>query len=65
MNTTSEEHFEEAARSPRWSLGREFCLLLLHNKKWWMAPVLLVILLLCLFALVGSSPIAPFIYTLF
>lgn len=35
------------------------------NKKWWLLPLILSLLLVGLLALVGGSPAAPFIYTLF
>jgi hypothetical protein len=37
-----------------------------ERKKWWLLPIILVFLLFSvLIVLVGSSAIAPFIYTLF
>ncbi|MBI2410245.1 hypothetical protein HYV30_04410 [Candidatus Kaiserbacteria bacterium] len=39
---------------------------LLHRKKWWLAPVIIVLALLgAVMAVSASSPLAPFIYTLF
>lgn len=43
----------------------EFVMFLAHNKKWWLAPILVVILLLGLLVFLSSTPLAPFIYTLF
>jgi hypothetical protein len=37
-----------------------------RRKLWWMIPMVVVLLLFgAIFVLAGSSPIAPFIYTLF
>lgn len=36
------------------------------NKKWWLLPVIIFMLLLSVvIVFAGSSPLAPFIYTLF
>lgn len=35
------------------------------TKKWWLAPILLVLLLVAVLVMLGSSSVAPFIYTLF
>jgi hypothetical protein len=57
--------FEELTDEPTPSLLQEFWLFLGHNKKWWLLPILLVVLGLGLIALASSTPLAPFIYTLF
>jgi uncharacterized protein DUF5989 len=56
---------QEAAKQPAPSLTSEFFAFLLHNKKWWLVPVLIVMALLTVLMLVSSTPVAPFIYTLF
>ncbi|MGA1769912.1 MAG: DUF5989 family protein [Steroidobacteraceae bacterium] len=43
----------------------EFWGFLGQNKKWWLAPIILVLLLLGTLAILTSSAMAPFIYTLF
>jgi hypothetical protein len=53
------------ARQRRPGLVRELWRLLRETKKWWLTPVVLALLLLGLFAMLGSSAAAPFIYTLF
>jgi len=59
---TLAEHAE--AKAP--GLVREFVDFLRHNKKWWLIPILVVLLLAGLIIVFGaSSPLAPFIYTLF
>jgi hypothetical protein len=49
----------------RASLFSEFWSFLRQNKKWWLIPLLLVILVFVGLSIFSSSPIAPFIYTLF
>ena len=46
-------------------LARELFELILYNKKWWLVPVILALLVIAGLAVLGSSPLAPFIYTLF
>jgi len=45
-------------------LIREFFEFAWQNKAWWIIPIVLVLLLLTFFV-VGTSSVAPFIYTLF
>ena len=48
------------------SLLKEFWDFLKVRKKWWLAPIIIMLLLLgFLIFFAGSSPLAPFIYTLF
>lgn len=35
------------------------------NKKWWLIPMMVVTLLLVALVVLGSSPAAPFVYTVF
>jgi hypothetical protein len=49
-----------------WQVVKEFLLFLRTEKKWWLMPLVLILLLLgILLALAPTSPLAPFIYTLF
>lgn len=49
-----------------WRVFQEFLLFLRQEKKWWLIPFVVVLLLLGLFlALAPTSPLAPFIYSLF
>jgi Family of unknown function (DUF5989) len=58
--------FEKAAADFRGeSLAAEFWAFLAQNKKWWLLPIVIVMLLLGALILLASSPVAPFIYTLF
>lgn len=56
---------DAAARRPRTGIVAEFLALLRYNKKWWLLPILVILFLLGLLAVLGGSPLAPFIYTLF
>ena len=57
--------FDDLAQQKRPSLALEFWYFLKYNKKWWLLPILVTLLLLCLLVLVGSSSLAPFLYTVF
>ncbi len=46
-------------------LVAEYFLFLKQNRKWWLFPILLLVGLLGALLFFGSSPAAPFIYTLF
>lgn len=44
----------------------EFGQFLLENKKWWLLPIVITLLLFgILLVFAQTSPIAPFVYTLF
>lgn len=49
----------------RTNLVTEFWLFLKQNKKWWLIPILLIVLLLMGLVFLSSTPVAPFVYTLF
>ena len=49
----------------KYSLAREFWLLLKENKKWWLIPIVVMLLLLSGLVFLGGTSAAPFIYTLF
>jgi hypothetical protein len=64
--TPKPTEFEKAAAQKGGeSLAAEFLAFLAHNKKWWLLPIVLVMAMLALLIMLSSSPIAPFIYTLF
>lgn len=45
---------------------RQFWAFLRVRKKWWLGPIIILLLLLGLLLIsTSSSPLAPFIYTLF
>ena len=52
-------------KAKRPSILSEFLGYLLENKAWWMIPIIVMILLLGLALALSSTPLAPFIYTLF
>jgi hypothetical protein len=52
--------------SRMWQVFKEFLLFLRQEKKWWLIPFVVILLLLGLFlAFAPTSPLAPFIYSLF
>ncbi|MER3415358.1 MAG: hypothetical protein C4297_03980 [Gemmataceae bacterium] len=57
--------FEQAAKRTPPGWVREFFAFLACHKKWWLLPVVAVILLLGALVTLSSSPLAPFVYTLF
>ncbi|MCS6976769.1 MAG: DUF5989 family protein [Gemmatales bacterium] len=62
---TSHNLFESASKQQTPGFLAEFWLFLMTNKKWWLLPILIVILLLGLLVFLSSTPLAPFVYTLF
>ncbi len=57
--------FEQEAERPDSGVIREFWDFLATNKKWWLLPIVIFLLLVGLFIVLTSTPVAPFIYTLF
>ena len=44
----------------------EFVKFLMHNKKWWLLPIVITLILFgILIVFAQTSPVAPFVYTLF
>ena len=68
-NDRSEEakSFAEQADGKGPGLVQEFVQFVWENKLWWITPIVLTLVLLGVLLLLtsGSSPVAPFIYTLF
>jgi len=56
---------EDAPPEENLSIVQEFMLFLGENKKWWLIPMIVMVVLLGVLIFLGSSPAAPFIYTLF
>ena len=54
-----------ARRSPAARIARDLVRYAMQNKKWWLLPIMLVSLLLVALVVIGNTPLAPFIYTLF
>jgi hypothetical protein len=65
MDNNKGEKLEDLADAPSVGIVREFWDFLSSHKKWWLLPVLVALFLLGLLVIVGGSPVAPFIYTLF
>lgn len=70
MNTSNEKsnqagEFAKHGTKKRSSFFGEYLYLLKNNRKWWMLPLILVLLAFGVLLVLSSSPIAPFIYTLF
>ncbi len=59
------DRFNSLAEQDDPGIIREFIWFLRYNKKWWLAPIVLALLTLVVFAIFSSSPVGPFIYTLF
>jgi hypothetical protein len=57
--------FERRAMEKQSGPVRELWLFLRENKKWWLMPMIAILLLLGALVILGGSPAAPFIYTLF
>jgi hypothetical protein len=61
----SAAEFERQARQRQPGVAAELFYFLLHNKKWWLTPILLALLLLGVLVMLGGTPLAPWIYTIF
>lgn len=61
----AEGDLERMAEAKQPGLAAELVEFLRENKKWWLIPILCVLAVFALVAVLASSPIAPFIYTLF
>ncbi|MGA2622061.1 MAG: DUF5989 family protein [Thermoguttaceae bacterium] len=57
--------FEKAGDAKPPGIVREFLEFLAANKKWWLLPIVALLLVLGLLALMATSGVAPWIYTLF
>ena len=63
-----EKHVREFVRASEQKapgIFSEFWEFLKHNKKWWLLPILVVLVLVGVLLVLGSTAVAPFIYTLF
>lgn len=47
------------------SLARHLAAAMRKRKAWWMVPLVIVLLLILVLVVLGETPLAPFIYTLF
>jgi hypothetical protein len=65
MGDAPRKDFERAAGEADRGLLGELLDLLRSNKKWWQLPLLAVLLLMGVLVALSSTPVAPFIYTIF
>jgi len=61
----SDDDFLSAAQDEERGLVAEFVMFMAENKMWWLMPILIVLGLLGVLLVLGATPIATFIYTLF
>jgi hypothetical protein len=59
------DEFRRLGRRRATGVVREYYDYLRHHKKWWLAPVIALLLLVGMILVLGSSAVAPLIYTLF
>ena len=64
-NHEPQKSFAEAGEGKECTLLGEIVSFLRHNKKWWLLPILLVLLAFGVLLFLGTTGLAPFIYTLF
>jgi uncharacterized protein YdaL len=57
--------FADQAEGTQPGIFAEFFDFLIHNKKWWLTPIVLVLFLVGVLIVLGGTPAAPFIYTIF
>lgn len=63
MNDQKTE-FEKSGEQKPPTLVQEFVVFMIEHSAWWLMPLLIALGLLSLFAVLGSTGAAPFIYTL-
>lgn len=65
MKKKQSNNFQMEANSKNENLFFEVIGMLKNNKKYWLVPIILVLIIFGMLILLGSSTMAPFIYTLF
>ncbi|MCB9729739.1 MAG: hypothetical protein H6744_05545 [Deltaproteobacteria bacterium] len=61
-----DDAFAEVAKSGgQQSFRAELWDYLRQTRKWWLTPILIVMVLIGVLLLVSSTPLSPFVYTLF
>ena len=65
MSEENKSEFEQADAGKQSSLLGEFFAMMKQNKKYWLLPIVIILLLFGLLIILGSTSMAPFIYTLF
>ncbi len=61
----AQREFLEQAERGSGGLLRDYLDFLRQGKKWYLTPIILFLLLIGLIGVLGSTVVAPFIYTLF
>ena len=64
-NGVGSSEFEREAERASAGFFTELWDFLRHNKKWWLLPIVVVLILVGVLIVLGSTAVAPFIYTLF
>ncbi len=64
-NGVGASEFEREAERASVGFFTELWDFLRHNKKWWLLPIVVVLILVGVLIVLGSTAVAPFIYTLF
>ena len=62
---SDQQEFLEESEQPEGGIVREFVAFLYSNSKWWLSPIIVILLLMGLLIVLGGTPLAPFIYSLF
>ena len=65
MKTKPEVSFAQAAEEPSQSFVGELVSLIRHNRKYWLVPLIAGLLGFGVIVALGSTAVAPFIYSLF
>jgi hypothetical protein len=65
MANDPRNEFEKSGEEKDIGLFGEFVGMLKQNKKYWLIPLVIILLLFGVLIVLGSSTVAPFIYTLF
>ena len=60
-----ETDFAQAAAGRQSGLVSEFWDFIRHYKKWWLIPIVVLLLLAGTIAVLSTTALAPFIYTIF
>lgn len=64
-NPISDDFKELASSRSTANVFSDFWHLVRKTRKWWLVPVLLLLLMIGGLLILGGTPLAPFIYTLF
>lgn len=60
-----DDDFARQAKTAQPGLLREVASFLRHSRKVWLAPIIIGLLIIGVIVILGGTPLAPFIYTLF